>query len=244
MTLTDSTFFEFFSLAASTTMALATWISAAISDTYAASPIFAIAMGLIVSVPLIATVGLLVPRRRRKGRRIASRPQNPPVGGDEEGAGRKAQPYLPVLRMGAVFADPSRGPVRLGSDPSSHIRLDGPGIEPLHALVTVDATHGLQIVRLASAEGVGVYVNGKTTPRQSLSGSETIKIGHNILVFNAHDANEPQTYQREVAAAANPCGSAVSAARLAADASNKRAKWRKDETAGAANVPVDHSSVH
>jgi hypothetical protein len=207
-----------------------------LADAYAEFPVIVIALAIACMAPLLGLAGLLLPRRARppRGSADTAKPGSILTAEKERARG--------VLRLGATVADPRSGPIRIGSDPSCHMRVDGPGIEPLHALITRDHGPCFELVRLASEAGVSVYVDGKTTARRELAGGETIKIGHNILVFDTQEATSAGPNQHAVEAANNPVISAVSAARLRNSAkAKKRATWRAEETAGG---QADHSSVH
>jgi ABC-type multidrug transport system ATPase subunit/CRP-like cAMP-binding protein len=75
-----------------------------------------------------------------------------------------------------------RAELRLGSDRSNDIVLDGPRVSPFHAVVRKDGT-GYQLSDLASS--VGTFVNGARVGTTVLKDGDEIWIGHVRFVFDA-----------------------------------------------------------
>lgn len=189
------------------------------------TPELVLALGFAALFPLLTIGGLLVPRPKRQR-------DNGQADVDAEAHAALAT-ARPVLRLvtapGEALPWPiGPGGVRIGSCPECDVRLDGPSIEHLHAVVIPADNGRWRILRMASADGVGIYLDGERVADAELDGDHMIKIGAHVIAFarTCHGLDEMRGH----------CDMHERRRAATHDTAEGRAEWRV-ETTGAAARP-------
>jgi hypothetical protein len=71
--------------------------------------------------------------------------------------------------------------VKIGSLPTSHLRLDDPGVSSIHAVVEVSGADAVQCIDLGSANGT--RVNGNRINKTQLNEGDVLEFGETRVVF-------------------------------------------------------------
>ena len=150
-----------------------------VGRSFGTHPELLMALAVLSLFPLLILLGALIPRRRR-ALPASVQPAAP-------------QTQLPIAASRSEYwlktrdgqsACVNRRVVTIGADPGCSIVIDGPGVADLHALVSLEEA-GCRVVRLADPSSVAVYIGNERVDVADLSGGEKIRIGANIVSFDA-----------------------------------------------------------